>query len=344
MRRIISALLLCFSTTWAVAQSTKPLELVPDAPDRHIVVPGDTLWGISGKFLKDPYRWPEIWRLNPDEIRNPHRIYPGQVVVLDRSGADPQLKLGKLFKAEPKIYSDAEKEEIPAIPQQVIEPFLTQPLIVEDGALAIAPRVVATQESRVNVGAGGSIYVKGVGKPAAKLWQVYRPGLVLKDPDNGKVLGHEAFFLGSARLVKEGAEGEPATLEVISAKQEIGRGDSVMPAARPEILSYVPHAPTALVKGRIISIYGGVGEAGRHSIVSLSRGKSDGLEQGHVLAIYRTGPTVTNRFEDTKPESVKLPDERFGLLFIFRVFDRVSYALIMESSRPVQPGDTVQTP
>jgi hypothetical protein len=145
-------------------------------------------------------------------------------------------------------------------------------------------------------------------------------------------------------VVKEGADGEPATMEVITAKQEIGRGDSLMPAEKPEIMSYVPHAPTALVKGRIIGIYGGVGEAGRFSIVTLSRGKSDGLEQGHVLAIYRTGATVTNRFEDTKPESTKLPDERFGLLFVFRVFDRVSYALIMESSRPVQPGDTVQTP
>jgi hypothetical protein len=344
MRHIISALFLCVSTTAALAQSTKPLELVPDAPDRHIVVRGDTLWGISAKFLQDPYRWPEIWRLNPEEIRNPHRIYPGQIVVLDRSGADPRLKLGKVFKVEPRVYSDAESDEIPAIPQQVIEPFLTQPLVVEAGALAALPRVVATQESRVNVGAGGTIYVNGIEKPAAKLWQVFRPGAVLKDPDSGEVLGHEAFYLGSARVVKEGADGEPATMEVLSAKEEIGRGDSLMPAAKPEIMSYVPHAPTALVKGRILSIYGGVGEAGRFSIVTISRGKADGLEQGHVLAIYRTGATVTNRFEDSKPQSVKLPDERFGLMFVFRAFERVSYALIMESSRPVQPGDTVQTP
>jgi len=345
MRRIISALLLCFSTTWALAQNTRPLELAADAPDRHIVVPGDTLWGISAQFLKDPYRWPEIWRLNPDEIRNPHRIYPGQIVVLDRNnGGDPQLKLGKVIKAEPKIYSDAEKEAIPAIPQQVIEPFLTQPLVIEEGALVGTPRIVATQESRVNVGAGGSFYVKGVTKPAAKLWQVFRPGAVLKDPSNGTVLGHEAFYLGSARLLKEGAEGEAATFEVISAKQEIGRGDSLMPAARPEIMSYVPHAPATLVKGNIVTIYGGVGEAGRHSIITVSRGKSDGLEQGHVLAIYRNGGTVTNRFEDAKAESTKLPDERYGLLFIFRVFDRVSYAIVMESSRSVVPGDVVQTP
>ncbi|HZV55334.1 MAG TPA: LysM peptidoglycan-binding domain-containing protein [Rhodocyclaceae bacterium] len=344
MQRIISALLLCFSTTWALAQDARPLELAPDAPDRHVVVPGDTLWGISSKFLKDPYRWPEIWRLNDDQIRNPHRIYPGQVVILDRSGADPQLKLGTLIKAEPQIYSDSDKEAISAIPQQVIEPFLTQPLVIEEGALTTGPRVVATQENRVNVGTGGVIYVKGIAKPAAKIWQLYRPGAVLKDPDNGEVLGHEAYYLGSARVAREGGEGEPATLDVIGSKQEIGRGDSLMPAARPEVMSYLPHAPTKAIKGRIMTIYGGVGEAGKYSIVTVSRGKTDGLEQGHVLAIYRTGETVTNRFEDSKPESVKLPDERYGLMFIFRVFDRVAYALIMESSRPVYPGDVVQTP
>ncbi|MBK9954857.1 MAG: LysM peptidoglycan-binding domain-containing protein [Rhodocyclaceae bacterium] len=347
MRRIISALFTCISTmagAWAQAQDVRPLELAADAPDRHIVVKGDTLWGISGKFLKDPYRWPEIWRLNDEQIRNPHRIYPGQVVVLDRSGQEPQLKLGTLIKAEQKIYADTDKEAIPAIPQNVIEPFLAQPLVVEDGMLDKSPRIVATQENRVNVGAGNNIYVQGIARPAAKLWQIYRPGAPLKDPDTGEVLGREAVYLGTARPVREGGEGEATTLEVIAAKLEMGRGDSLVPAGRPEIISYVPHAPNKRIQGRVINIYGGVGEAGRHSIVSLSRGKQDGLEQGHVLAIYRTGSIVTNRFDPDKPESIRLPDERFGLLFVFRVFERVSYALIMESSRPVYPGDTVRTP
>lgn len=346
MRQIISALLIAISTlpaSLAFAQD-RPIELAPDAPDRHIVVKGDTLWGISAKFLKDPYRWPEIWRLNDSQIRNPHRIYPGQVVILDREGGEPRLKLGTLVKAEPQIYSDADKEAIPAIPQNVIEPFLSQPLVIEAGALETAARIVATQENRVNVGAGNRFYAQGIAKPAAVLWQIYRPGIPLKDPDNGQVLGHEAVYLGSARLVKEGKEGEAATLEATTAKLEISRGDRLVPAAKPEILSYVPHAPKQEIRGRIVSIYGGVGEAGKFSIVTLSRGKGDGLEQGHVLAIYRTGETVTNRFEGGDPQSIKLPDERFGLLFVFRAFERVSYALVMESSRPVMSGDTVRTP
>lgn len=341
MRRIISALLLCFSTAGVFAQDSRPLELAPDAPDRHIVVPGDTLWGISAKFLKDPFRWPEIWRMNPDQIKNPHRIYPGQVVILDTSSGQPQLKLGSVIKAEPRIYVEEDRKEIPAIPQQVIEPFLSEPLVVEAGRLEASPRIVATQEGRVFVGAGGTFYARDVQNSGVKLWQAYRPGAPLKDPETGEVLGYEAFYLGSARVV---ADGEPSTLEVVTAKQEMGRGDSLVPASKPDVLSYLPHAPTSQIKGRIMTLYGGVGEGGRHSIVSLTRGAQDGLERGHVLAIYRKGATVTNRFIPDKPEVSVLPDERYGLLFVFRVFDRISYALVMEGSRPVHPGDVVQTP
>jgi len=345
MRRIISALLLCISS-WALAQEAQPIELNPDAPDRHIVVPGDTLWGIAAQFLKDPYRWPDVWRLNPDEIKNPHRIYPGQVVILDRSGDRPLLKIGKLVKAEPRVYSETPPKEIPAIPQHVIEPFLTQPLVVEPGGLDGAARIVAIREGRVNVGAGESIFGTQLNSKAAH-WQIFRPGKVLRDPDRvdpekpGEVLGIEAIYLGTARLVHEG---EPATLEIVTARQEIGRNDYLLPTPRADIVSYVPHAPTQQVRGRIISLYGGVGEGGRHSIVSISRGKKDGLEIGHVLTIDRAGPAVANRDRDGNKEVFKLPDEPYGSLFVFRVFDRVSYGLVMEASRSVVAGDIVRTP
>lgn len=382
MRHIISALFLCLSTAGAVAQDAKPIELAPDAPDRHVVVSGDTLWGISKKFLKDPFRWPEVWRLNTEEIKNPHLIYPGQVVYLDMSSGQPRLRLGNMVaggdaRAKPQIYSEANKKEIPAIPQQIIEPFLSEPLIVEEGALDTSPRIVATEESLINAGAGNKFYAKGVTDDSVKLWNIYRPGTVLKDPDTNEVLAHEAIFVGTGRLKLVGKAAnsedvnagkskadtanwdlhsiqsgpkyvtgtyEASTFEVVSTKMEVSRGDSLMAAEGPGVMNYVPHAPSTDIKGRIVSIYGGVGEAGRHSIVTISKGRWDGIERGHVLAIYRKGDVVSNRFDPIRPEYAQLPDERYGLLFVFRVFDRVSYALIMESDRAVVPGDVVQTP
>ena len=345
MFAIISALFLSFSSLlWANAASaqTKPLELNDDAPDRHVVVPGDTLWGISSEFLKEPYRWPEIWRLNQEQIRNPHLIYPGQVIVLDRSGDRPQLKIARDvrdIKLEPHIYTNSNVNAIASIPPQVIEPFLSEPLVVEINALRLAPRIVATQEDRVYLGAGNLAYATGV-KESAKVWQIYRPGKALIDPDNQATLGYEAVFLGSARMSRAG---EPATFEIISSREEIGRDDRLIPAARPSMVSYAPHAPARAIAGRIISIYGGVGEGGRNSIVAISRGRSEGVEVGHVLAIYRAGQVVENRYEGKK-ETYKLPDERSGLLFVFRVFDHVSYALVMNVTPSVAPGDPVRTP
>ncbi|MFA7268133.1 MAG: LysM domain-containing protein [Sterolibacterium sp.] len=349
--RIISGLLLTCSSlllgltsppTLAQTAQAQSFELAEDAPDRHIVVPGDTLWGIATTFLKQPYRWPEIWRLNQDQIKNPQRIYPGQVVILDQSGSQPRLKIAEIIdtvKASPRIYSEENRREIPSIPQQAIAPFLSEPLVSELGQFDSAPRIVATQEDRVYLGKGDLAYVTGV-KEKAKLWQIYRPGKALIDPDNNETLGFETFYLGSARLVREG---EPSTFEVISSRQEIGRGDRLLPAPPADIISYVPHAPGKALKGRIVSVYGGVGQAGRDSIVTLSRGKRDGLEVGHVLSVLRAGAQVSNWHEDKK-EIHQLPDERYGLLFVFRVFERVSYALVMNVTRSVEVGDVVAAP
>ncbi|GAB1369685.1 LysM peptidoglycan-binding domain-containing protein [Rhodocyclaceae bacterium] len=346
MKTIIFALILSCSTA-SFAQSaapaaSAPLEIAADAPERHIVVPGDTLWGIAAKFLKDPFRWPELWKMNTEQVRNPHRIYPGQVVILDRSGDQPQLKLG-IVKLEPQVRVQPIPKEIPAISPQIIEPFLSQPLVIDAAGFDQAPRVVATQESRVYTGNGDQIYVSDA-DPKVKSWQLFRPGKPFVDPDTKEVLGLEAIFLGNARSLGDPTEGGVTTMEITSVKQEIGRGDRLVPAGRPEISSYMPHLPVQDIQGRILALYGGIGEGGRHSIVSLSRGKHDGLEMGHVLAIYRAGATVTNRFDDGKPQTHQLPDERYGLVFVFRVFERVSYALVMDAARPVVPGDKVRKP
>lgn len=339
MRNIIFALVFGFSTA-AIAQSGQPIELAPDAPDRHTVVKGDTLWDIAAKFLKDPFRWPDIWKMNAEQVKNPHRIYPGQVVILDRNG--PSLRLGNVVKLSPQVRVEVPPQEIPAIPANVIEPFLAQPLVIETDSLEKAPRIVALQENRVYGGNGNLVYASGV-DPKIGQWQVYKPGQPLRDPDSGEALGVEAIYLGNARV--SGAAGQDVTpLTIVSARQEIGRGDQLVPASRPEIMSYMPHKPAQPVEGRVLKLYDGVGVGGRNSIVAISRGRKDGLEMGHVLALYSAATTVTNRFGDGQLQTHALPEERYGLMFVFRVFDRVSYALITDASRPVAAGDRIRQP
>ena len=348
--RIITALILCFVTALALAEPNPP-EIAENAPERHVVVRGDTLWGIAGQFLKEPWRWWEIWKLNRSEINSPHRIYPGQVVILDRSGATPVLKLGQVLstgssgvdKLEPTIYEDRTVEPIPTIPPQAIQPFLSEPRIVEAGVLDKAPRILATEEDRVMLGVGNIAYVVGIATKD-NLWQAYRPASPLKDPETGEVLGFEAFYLGSMRVNRPADEGGTTTMEVVSTKREMGVGDRLMPAARPDVVSYAPHAPTSPLEGRIASIYDGLGEAGPQSIVTINRGAAQGVELGHVLAIYSRGKTIKIKDGEDKNKVYHLPDERMGLLLVFSVYDRISYALVMSAKRPVAVGDIVRKP
>ncbi|MDP3511262.1 MAG: LysM peptidoglycan-binding domain-containing protein [Sulfuritalea sp.] len=338
MRRIISALLISISSTLALAQGAKPLELAPDAPERHIVVPGDTLWEISAKFLKDPYRWGELWRMNTEEVKNPHRIYPGQVIVLDRSGSQPRLKL-VTTKLPRREYVEPLSKGIPSIPAQEIEPFLSEPRVLDAAGLDAAPRVVALQSDRVIAGAGDTIYTTEV-TAQHKSWQLFRPGKALIDPDTKETLGHEALYLGTARMTKAGV---PSSFLVTTSKLEIVRDDRLLAAPRQDIPSYIPRAPSTQVKAKVLAIYGGVNFGGPQSVVTINRGKADGLEVGHVLAADLAGAEVSNRYQGEKTD-YKLPDARNGLLFVFRVFDRVSYALVMNATHPVVVGDTVRTP
>jgi hypothetical protein len=341
-----------------------PLTIKPDAPDRYVVVPGDTLWGISQRYTDSPWRWPELWNMNKEQIRNPHLIYPGYVIILDREraqltiappgerppGAPPAVaptvppgtvKIGPRVRAE-----SLARAEIPSIPPSMIEPFLSRPLVIEPDGLEKAPTIIATQADRVLLATGNSAYVRGIGGAKDETWYVYRKGNALVDPDTNQTLAYEAIYLGTAQLTRPG---EPATVVLTSAVQEVGAGDKLVAAGRPQPISYAPHAPHAQIRGRVIAIYGGVakvGEAGPQSIISINRGKADGVEVGHVLALYTLGGTVrdTTKPRDAPDARIKLPDERAGLAFVFRVFDRVSYALVMHVTRPVSPLDVVRTP
>lgn len=346
-RSTIAALLfaLCMS---AFAQQTTPVQVKDNAPDRYIVEKGDTLWGISGKFLKEPWRWTEIWKLNQDQIKNPNRIYPGDVIVLDRSGSEAQLRLasaGETVRLQPRVRGEVISTAIPSIPALAIEPFLSRPLVIEQDGLDRAPRVIATGLSHVYLGAGDIAYVSGLGDSKTSSWQLYRPGKALVDPESNKTLGYEAVYLGTGTIEKPG---EPATLLITTATQEIGLSARLVAAGTPPPNDYLPHPPKTTVAGRVLGVYGGLTAAGRNSIIVLNRGARDGIDNGAVLALYRLGETVVEKAPELGGErvvaTIKLPDERYGLVFVFRTFDQVSYALVMESSRTVNTNDVVKSP
>jgi len=375
----IALLFACALSIPALAQQPDPqvsgnvLEIRPDAPDRYTVRKGDTLWGISGKFFREPWRWPEIWRLNKDEIRNPHLIYPGDVVVLDRLTG--RLTIHRL---EPRVREEQlAGEAIPSIPPKLIEPFLSRPLVIEHLGLDKAPEIVATELGRYNVGQGGKVYVNGISKSDEQLWYVYREGRPIVDPDTGKTLGFEAVNLGVARVVKRG---EPSTLLITSGTREITTGDRLVAVGPSVIFSYIPRKPDRMIDARVARISDGefdtrselygdstrgedpwayavtgkVGtfrrEAGPLQIVILNKGAADGLELGNVLALYRSVTVSTDKsvgpfyMGKPRPADVVLPEERYGLVFVFRTFEHVSFALVVQSTEPVTPRDVARTP
>ena len=361
VRKSITALALFVLCGTAVAQGGQgTLALKPDAPDRYVVVPGDTLWGISQRYTDSPWRLPELWGMNRDQIRNPHLIYPGNVLLLDRAKGTISIAGGEASgsattapsgtsKLSPRIRSEAiGRKEVASIPPSAIEPFLSRPLIVEPDGLDKAPTIVGTQSDRVIIAAGSTAYVRGIpANPAAEQsYYVYRKGGPLVDPETKQTVAYEAIYLGTAQLTRPG---EPATVVLSSAVQEVEAGDKLVAAGRLEAPSYVPHAPDKPLRGRIMSIYKGVsrvGEAGRYSVIALNRGRNDGLEVGHVLALHTADQTVqdVSRPRSAPDALIKLPEERYGLVFVFRVFDRISYALVMNADRPVNAADVVQTP
>lgn len=401
MRKLLSALtlsLFCLSApAWADA-----LEIQDNAPDRYVVVKGDTLWDISGKFLKKPWRWPEIWQLNKEAIKNPHWIYPGDVIVLDRSGAQPKLSLVKgdahglaTVRLSPGVREEKiESGAIQTIPISAIHAFLSQPRVVSAGALDAAPFILGSNDERMVFAKGDYVYATG-GPADVKRWNILRPGKALIDPETDEILGYEVEYVGDARTVSPGA---PQKVLITRTAQEAVAKDKLIAAADSDTFEYVPRAPDNSISGRIISAYGGVSDTGRYQTVVINRGSNHGLAPGHVLAIYHTGNTVRLSADEQEKmawlasrhsavpsggawlysdvrclkdsnskltynqstdnlkaitrtgclgqgeDHVKLPDARTGLAMVYRVFDKVSYALVMQSDGPVFLLDTVKNP
>lgn len=336
-----------------LAAGAQPVELAKDAPDKYVVVRGDTLWGISGKFLEKPWRWPEIWALNKDQISNPHLIYPGDIVYLDRSGDQPRLRLGRpvgdaasasaggqpTTRVGPMVRSTPlTRDAIPMVNLAAIQVFLNRPLVVEENGLKTNPRIAATQDGRVYLSRGDLAYARGEVDESVTDWHVYRPARPLVDPATRKTLAWETVYVGSARLLRTG---DPSTFQIQNTAEEIGEGDRLMPAQRQTVPNFAPHPPAGPVDGRILSVFRGVDQVGKHSVVTLSVGKEQGVDVGTVLAVQSTGREVVDR--ETR-QKLRLPNEQIGQLLVFRAFDRVAYGLVVAASHPISVGATVTQP
>ena len=347
------------ATAQQVASKGVPLsELAANAPDSYTVKRGDTLWHISGMFLKSPWRWPELWGMNMDQIRNPHLIYPGQLLVLEKIDGMARLKIGNTVgggdtvKLSPSIRSESsDSGAIAAIPMNLIGPFLTDAMIFDANELAKAPRIVAGEEGHLMLGNGNTAYVMGdLGN--THNWQIFREPKALVDPDTKEVLGYEARYVGTAERKQDGEArpgaqtgglSVPSTFVITGNREDAQIGDRLAPATVRDFAPFMPHPPANQVNGKIVSLYGDALSAGSNQIVSLNRGARDGMERGTVLALWHDG-AVTHDQSLQQGKLIKLPDERIGIVFVFRVFDRMAYGLVLDTTQPTLPGDRVTQP
>lgn len=327
-----------------------PLVLKPDYPQRYVVVKGDTLWDIAARFLKDPWRWPELWNYNP-QIANPHLIYPGDVLTLIYIAGRPVIQVQRATAVqpttlpevtlEPKIRAESLDLAVPTIPLDAIRAYLTRPRVATQQELDDAPYIISSEEEHLIAGTGNKIYVRGLKNGNQVRFVVVRPGETYRNPANpDDILGHEATHVADATLLKVG---DPSTLRITSSDMEVLNGDLLLPADQTiPNTRFLPHGPAKPVTGQIIGVPGGMTQIGLYQVVALDLGREQGMDPGTTLAVFQKGEWVRDPRQDN--ELVKMPDERAGIVMVFRVFDRVSYALVMNATRTLHVLDRVSNP
>lgn len=342
---------LIFALATSLTIQADEIKINPAHPDRYTVAKGDTLWDISGRFLQRPAQWPEIWRVNP-QIDNPNLIYPGDIITFSIIDGKPTLSLSRDGQSDsevsrdqklyPRIRESKIEQPISLIPSERIAQFLTSPRVVGSDELDQAPYVVDFAGEHLIAGAGDRLYVRAIEDPKSLSYTIYRPGATFVSPETNEILGYEAKFIADTSLQ---AAGDPATLLISKSASEVRMGDRVMEHEDGEFtLNYFPRPPASDIKGSIITVLDGVTQIGRYNIVAIDKGIADGLEIGHVLDIYQRGDIVRDPYSQIKNDLVKLPDERAGTLMVFRTFERISYALVMEASQAIHVLDKVQAP
>ena len=318
-------------------------QLRADAPLRYVVKKGDTLWGISNHFLKQPWEWPEIWYVN-DQVKNPHLIFPGDVLTLVWRDGRPMVMATDGVSANTDYLSPRVRElpldqAIPTIPLESIRDFLSNPRLVDADQLRNAPYILSFVDPHVVEGAGSLVYVQNVPKNGAARWDAIRLGEKFVDPDSGELLGWEGTPVGGIDIREFG---KPATAVITRSDREARAGDRLIPPLGETFDSnFYPHAPKGKVGGRILSVYDGVSQIGQYQVVTLNRGTREGIEPGHVLSILQSNRTARDPYTN---RLVQLPELYAGTLMVFKVESKVSYALVLNATREIHTLDRVEKP
>jgi hypothetical protein len=336
----------------AVGQPAPPPVLNPRHPETYVVQSGDTLWDIASMFLRDPWLWPEIWQINP-QVANPHLIFPGDILSLaylddgrpvirvERGGA-PGVSSGGVERLSPRVRSQPLEEAISTIPYETLRSFLSRPMLLNREQLDNAPYLFAHREGLMG-SSGRDVYARGTDAAEGTVFNVMHAGEELVDPDDGTVLGYEGIFVGQGRVRRAG---DPSTIYLLDSTREALAGDFLLTEETPQPFNFVPRPPNGEIEGRIISVIDGVSLIGQYQVVAVNRGARDGLEPGNVLSAFKTGAVVRDevRRRSFFAEKVRLPDELAGTMMVFRTFDRMSYALVMEATDAIEVLDTVRNP
>ncbi len=323
----------------------------PDAPQNYTVRRGDTLWDIAAVFLKDPWFWPEIWQINP-QVENPHLIYPGDVLSLAYgAGGDAHVSISQFGAARltPRLRSEQLDGPIDAIPFSAIAAFLSKPSVLTRDEATRAPHVLAFRDQHMVGSTGHEVYVRGLKSPPLnQRYSIMHIGEPIIDPETQDLVGYQAAYVATAVVNAPGKEVTKAMLT--EGARETLRGDRLISQDQDAPLTFAPHAPKGNIDGQIIAVTDGAQQIGQYQVVVVNRGSRHGLEPGAVLAIDQQGAVVQDTWgshpwrKDPFGQKVQLPYERAGTLIVFKVFDRVSYGLVIGARGPMQVADRVYNP